>query len=64
GFYSLRDTFKQVKNHKEFMDYKLDDAVEMIESLAYQDSELKTFPRLKVIDDITVLQLQTNSKAI
>ena len=41
------------------MDYKLDDAVEMIESLAYQDSELKTFPRLKVIDDITVLQLQT-----
>lgn len=64
GFYSLRDTFKQVKNHKEFMDYKLDDAVEMIESLAYQDSELKTFPRLKVIDDITVLQLQTKPKSI
>lgn len=64
GFYSLRDTFKHVKNHKEFMDYNMGDAIKTIEYLAHKDSELKIFPRLKVIDDITVLQIKTKPKSI
>lgn len=58
GYYSLRDTFKIVKNHESFMNYPIERAVSEIESIAYQDKQLKTYPRLKIIDDMTVIRLR------
>lgn len=57
GYYSLKETFKIVKNHEDFMNYNINEAVRKIVIAAYKDPELTKYPRLKLIDDITVIEL-------
>lgn len=57
GYYSIRDTFKIVKNHKEFLDTDIKKAADLIQSAANNDKEIIKYPRLKHIDDISVIEL-------
>lgn len=57
GYYSIRDTFKIVKNHDEFVNLKIDEGLNLLLSEVTKDPNIKKYPRFKYIDDITVLEL-------
>lgn len=58
GYFSMRDTFMITKKNIDFINYDLDLGLKRIVEVAYQDSDMQQYKRLKVIDDITALIIQ------
>lgn len=57
GYYALRKPFRQVNNHKEFVNTDLNTALKSIQNSAYNDQSINKHKRLKVIDDITAIEI-------
>lgn len=62
GYYSIRDTFKGVRNHSEFIHLEINEGINIIRSKAEIDRNIEKYPRFKYIDDITVLELIPNKE--
>lgn len=57
GYFSMRDTFMITKKNIDFINHDLDQGVQRIVDVAYQDKDMVKFRRLKVIDDITAIKI-------
>lgn len=57
GYYSVRDTFKQIKSHQALIETDIHSIFNQINEAAYNDKDFKKYPRFKLIDDISVIEL-------
>ena len=57
GYYSARDTFNLFNNHQTFFCSNIEQTISNIKLRAYEDNQLISYPRFKIIDDISVIKV-------
>lgn len=57
GFSSIMDTFNDIDDLNTFMNVDIKDILKRIKKLAFSDDSLERYPRFKVIDDISVIEI-------
>ncbi|MDY0276509.1 MAG: protein phosphatase 2C domain-containing protein [Acholeplasma sp.] len=57
GYYSARDTFNLYKNQDDLFKEEPKVVIEKIKDVAFSDKEIKKYPRFKIIDDISIIEL-------
>lgn len=57
GFSSIIDTYNHIHDLRTFMDTDIKTIAKAIKSISFDDKEMTRYPRFKIIDDISVIEI-------
>lgn len=60
GFMSILDTYHHYESLSAFMSEDIKIILKELESISFKDNDMTLYPRFKVIDDISVIEIQNN----